>query len=221
VLKDALVASVRAEPSRAGTKEDGGERITSPAVQEEPEIEIEEAPSDELSEKAPWKTDGRRWHLDSERPRQGRKPTWDADAVRWIIEEIERLGDVSVVWTNQHMVSVFPGGRQRFLAIRTNEWRWFHMLFHVPKGSFDGDKLRKQIDLRPFDEVDDVPVYGSFPRIRMNGRGKDWTRVAMLGLKREELDTKGFRSFLKEAFTKFREAAQAQKAVARRKERAR
>ena len=155
---------------------------------------------------APWKRDGERWHLDGERLRQGRKPVWKGETVRWLIDEIGKLGKVSVVWTNQHMVSVFPDGGHRFLAIRTNEWRWFHMLFRVPKGSFDGDALRTQIGLRPFNEIDDVPVYGSFPRIRMNGRGKGWTKVAMLGLKREELDTEGFRAFLREAFTRFTEA---------------
>ena len=151
----------------------------------------------------PWQRDGKAWHTDPRRARRDRRLLWEPEALLWLVAEVEKLGPMDVRWDQKNTVSIHPAGEPGWMAIRTDEPRWFHVTIRVPKRSFDGDDLRRRIGLKPFDEIDDVPVYGSFPRIRMNGRGKDWTTMALLGLRRDELDTDEFRAFLKEAYGRF------------------
>ncbi len=151
----------------------------------------------------PWKTDGRSWHLDAARERSGRRPVWDPDALQHVIDEALKLGDVEARWNSRATVSLRPRGGKIWMEIRTDNWRYFRIRVNVPKGTFDGDRLRKELDLRLFAEIDDVPLYTSPARVRMNGRGKDWTRVDVVGCLRRELDTDGFRAFLRTGFEKF------------------
>jgi excinuclease ABC subunit A len=151
----------------------------------------------------PWKVDGVSWHTDDSRLREGRRPLWKGSMITWVIEELKKIAPVSVVWSNQYLVSIYPEGAHRWVAMRTDSWQFVRIEVRVPKGSLQGDELRKQLNLRPFDELDDVPLYGSWSRVTMNGRIKTWTMVDIVTMRQEELDTEGFRAFLRDAYEKF------------------
>ncbi len=199
VLRRALAQKVPAVSNR----KDAREAI---AVVETETQGLEEFPEEDVpsgSPAPPWKTDGIAWHTSDNRLREGRQPLWKGALIFWIIDQIKKIAPVSVVWSNQHLVSVYPERARRWIAFRTDSWQFVTMEVRVPKGSFDGDKLRKQLDLKPFDELDDVPLYGSWSRVTMNGRIRTWTMVEIVAFRQEELDTEGFRSFLRDAYQLF------------------
>ena len=222
VLREVLAAAPRMDPPKRRkerrtrrTNDDGEIALDEPPAEGDV-IEIEPEPTDDGAEASSesdgpmvadgdelWLRDGETWHLDPDRERRGRRPVWEPEAVRWILAEVAKLGKIEIRWDRKNTISMHPAGAKRWFTIRTDEWRWFHMEVRVPKRAFDGDALRKSLALRPFDEIDDLPVYGSFPRVKMNGRGKGWTRVAILGVRLDEIETGEFREFLETAYHRF------------------
>ena len=157
----------------------------------------------------PWKDDGKAWHTDPDRERDGRKPVWEMDLATWVLRQAEAFGPLSVKWSNRNTVTVTPGDGSDtrapyWMTFRTNDWKHLVMTFRCPKGTFDGAQLRREINLRPYGEIPQIPLEGSWwRRVRMNGRRKDWTYVEILGNLKEELETDGFRSFLKTCYDAF------------------
>jgi excinuclease ABC subunit A len=82
------------------------------------------------------------------------------------------------------------------------EWL-VRLVFRVAKNTFKQDTLTKQLGLKPLDEMPELPVYGSEPRVKVANRKGPWQEIWMLVHKREEIDTPAFRSFVKQAADAF------------------
>jgi len=160
-----------------------------------------------LVSSTPWKDDGRTWHTDPDRERKRRKPVWEPEALTWVMDLVDTMGDGEVRWDSRGSVSYAPKGKSYWLRVGTDDWKSFRMTFRTPKGSFDGQKLRKALAIPPFDDVETVPFGGDSSRVRMNGRGKDWTRVEIQGCLKSEIDTPAFCDFLRECHDRFIGAA--------------
>ena len=98
----------------------------------------EEDASGQLTARQPWKDDGKAWHLDADRERDGRKPLWETDLVNWILARAEDFGPLSVKWENRNTVSVTPGDGSDarlpyWMTFRTNDWKHLVMTFRCPK----------------------------------------------------------------------------------------
>ena len=171
-------------------------------------VGVTEVEETSMIDEKPWKTDGRAWHLDVDRERDGRSAVWQMDAMTWVMEQIEKLGEIDVKWSNRNTVSVIPDGRKTYwMRFRTNDWKHFMMSFRCPKGTFDGAELRRMMNLRPYGEIPEIPIDGTWwRRVKMNGRKKDWTYVEILGNLKEELETDGFADFLKRCYDAFMNA---------------
>ena len=174
---------------------------------------VELTPVDEIAAEEPWKSDGSGWHLDTARPRDGKAPVWEREALEWVLAQIEALGPVDVNWSNKNTVTVNPiheGKKLRaWLRVSTDDWRYFRLSFRAPKSSFDGATLRRELGLRPFAEIPETPYKAkALSRVRMNGRKKDWTYVEILGLLSRELKTDAFVAFLRRCRADFEAASE-------------
>jgi excinuclease ABC subunit A len=82
------------------------------------------------------------------------------------------------------------------------EWL-IRLVFRVAKNTFKQETLAKQLALKPLDEMKDLPVYGSEPRVKVANRKGPWQEVWMLIHNLAEIDTAGFKAFLKQAVEGF------------------
>ena len=82
------------------------------------------------------------------------------------------------------------------------EWL-VRLVFRVAKNTFKQEALTKQLGLKPLDEMPELPVYGSEPRVKVATRKGPWQEVWMLVHRKEEIDTPAFKSFLKQAAEAF------------------
>ena len=163
----------------------------------------------EDDETAPWKSDGRAWHTDPTRARSTeRPPAWEPEALVHAVETAVAIDGSTVVWENKTLVSVWAEGAGRWLEIKTDDWRQFRMRFRVPNRSFNGDELRRRLGLRPFDEIDDLPVGGRRVRVRVQGHAGDGlVHVDVVGCLKREIDNDAFAAFVREAHDAFVSAA--------------
>src|SRR5262249_646572 len=65
------------------------------------------------------------------------------------------------------------------------------------------DELDRRLGLKPLDEMKELPVYGSEPRVRVANRKGPWQEIWMLVHKYAEIDTAAFKAFLKQAAESF------------------
>jgi excinuclease ABC subunit A len=177
--------------------------VSDQSVEEEVEIVSDDLAVEETRESA-WRRDGRAWHLDMTRERNnGRSPAWDPDALVSFTDQAVALGVDSIKWDNKNTVTGFVQSVGKWFEVRTTDEHSLRIRIFVPKGTFDGTALRRQLDLRPYDEVDEVPMGGKQNRVRMNGRGRDWTRINLQVALKREVISDGFRTFLTEAYEAF------------------
>jgi len=77
------------------------------------------------------------------------------------------------------------------------------LVFRVAKNTFKQEALSKQLSLKPLDEMPELPVYGSEPRVKVANRKGPWQEIWMLVHKLDEIDTPAFKAFLKQAADAF------------------
>jgi excinuclease ABC subunit A len=156
--------------------------------------------------KLPWQTDGRQWHCVDRLTLKGTPCRWDGQILPWVEEQIRRLGPFSETdWSERTVVEIAAPKKSQgwfFHAHTGMEWL-VRLVFRVGRNTFKQDALAKQLGLKPLDEMPEIPVYGSEPRVRVANRKGPWQEVWMLVHKREEIDTPAFRTFLKAAADSF------------------
>jgi excinuclease ABC subunit A len=154
----------------------------------------------------PWQTDGRRWHCVDRLTLKGTPCRWDGSILPWVEEQIRKLGQFGETdWSERTVVEIAAPRKSHgwfFHAHTGMEWL-VRLVFRVAKNTFKQDALTRDLGLRPLDEMPELPVYGSEPRVKVANRKGPWQEVWMLVHKREEIDTPGFKSFLKRAVEAF------------------
>ena len=165
-------------------------------------------PSPEI--RAPWERDGRQWHTEGRVLLSGACPVWHGEALDFLAGMVEALpGMGRADWSARSFVGLRPESQRaaRFARVRTDEYWWFRAEFTTRKGLFDQGDLIRALGIRPFDEVEDLQVYGRWPRVRVNVRQRRWDRVTLFLWCREEIDTPAFREFLEHCYAGYREVA--------------
>ncbi|MBO0697528.1 MAG: excinuclease ABC subunit UvrA, partial [Zavarzinella sp.] len=195
ILDGVLKAGPHAErkkfdPSAALAKKDG-------------DLDLEKVGKDA---KLPWETDGRQWHCVDRLTLKGTPCRWDGKILPWVEEQIHKLGSFSETdWSERTVVEIAAPKKSQgwfFHAHTGMEWL-LRLVFRVSRNEFKQEALTRQLGLKPLDEMPEIPVYGSEPRVRVANRKGPWQEVWMLVHKREEIDTPAFRSFLKVAVDSF------------------
>ncbi|HEX3152165.1 MAG TPA: excinuclease ABC subunit UvrA, partial [Gemmataceae bacterium] len=154
----------------------------------------------------PWQTDGRKWHCVDRLTLKGTPCRWDGQILTWVDDLIRKAGSFSETdWSERSTVEIAAPKKSQgwfFHAHTGMEWL-IRLVFRVGKNTFKQDALTRQLGLKPLDEMPDLPVYGSEPRVKVANRKGPWQEIWMLVHKLDEIDTPAFKAFLKQAVESF------------------
>ena len=161
------------------------------------------------STRMPWETDGRHWHLEERIGHNGRPARWEATILSTVIDTLEHTGNFGPTnWNSRSIVEVPAKSATEgwFLhALAGEEWL-LKLNFRVPRQTFKQEVLAAQLQLQDFNELDEIQVYNRGDRVKIANRKGPWQEVSIMLHYEREIETAGFRNFLKEAqqaFLKF------------------
>jgi len=89
-------------------------------------------------------------------------------------------------------------------AITGEEWL-LKLKFRVAKRTFQRDDLVARLDLKPLNELAELPVYGSEPRVKCKQLRGPWQEVQLSVHSYKEIDKPEFWQFLERAAAGFRQ----------------
>lgn len=152
---------------------------------------------------APWQTDGRKWHTETRISRNGKECRWEGSALSLVVDHLEKKkGLKKANWNDQARVEITAkkktGTGWFFHALTGDEWL-LRLYFRVPKGTFSEPDLAARIQLKPVNELDELPIYNRSDRVRINDRKGPFQEVIFDVHWLEEIDTPEFRRFLDDA----------------------
>ncbi|MEW6252191.1 MAG: ATP-binding cassette domain-containing protein, partial [Planctomycetota bacterium] len=107
-------------------------------------------------------------------------------------------------WNNRASVEVTaPGAAHWFLhALTGGEWL-LELYFRAPPGTFRPRALDAQLDLKPLDQRPDIQAYGDWPRVDVRERRDGLDAVVVYVHDQAEIDTRGFRQFVRDAVSAY------------------
>jgi excinuclease ABC subunit A len=166
----------------------------------------------------PWQVDGRKWHLEQRTSRADKPVRWEAAALEFVVGLVQAEGRrqraaraargasdaesafAPTNWNDRASVEITaPGADKWFMhALTGGEWL-LELYFRVPPGKFSAAVLERQIGLKTLDQREDLETYGDWARVDVRERC-DGIDVAVVYVHdRAEIDTAGFRKFVKDA----------------------
>ena len=156
--------------------------------------------------KMPWQADGRRWHTQDRVDRKGEEVKWDGRILEKVVDRIENFeGFAETDWENRSVVEVSAETKSRcwfFHAITAETWL-VKMKFRCRKGTFKREQLQEKIQLKTLNEMDNLPIYGNQPRVKVSNQKGTWQEVEIRGHTLEEIDVPEFWDFLDTAAKSF------------------
>ena len=158
-----------------------------------------------MDAKMPWETDGLRWHTKDRVSRKGQPIHWDGRILQEIIQRIDDSKEfASVNWNHRTIVEISAKQRQLgwFLhAITAEEWL-LKVKFRVPRNTFNKTSLIARLDLKPLNDMDEIPLYGTKPRVRVTPKG-NWQEIEIRPYSWQEIDRQEFWNFLDMSIKEF------------------
>jgi excinuclease ABC subunit A len=149
----------------------------------------------------PWEVDGRSWHTKQCLAANGLRPRWDAQALTWMVDFMERLpGLAPSDWKHRSRIEIKAHDSRNdwFCHILTRgEWL-LECTFRVPRRTFDIKTLARGLELKTLDERTDLPVYGQWCRVKRRVR-RDSEDVRIYVHDLQEIKTPAFQGFLQAA----------------------
>lgn len=157
--------------------------------------------------KMPWESDGRKWHTQDRISRIGTPCRWDGRILAEVIDRIEESDFFAPVdWNNRTIVEVRAEKKSIgwFLHAITGEEWLLKLRFRTSRNTFKKELLIDQLNLRPLNEMDDIPLYGTQPRTKVETTGL-WQEIELKVCHYSEIDRPEFREFLDLAIARFGE----------------
>jgi excinuclease ABC subunit A len=152
--------------------------------------------------KMPWETDGRQWHTVDRVSHEGKPVRWEGTALELVIDALDADGRFSPPnWNSRSVVEVIGAESELgwFLhALTGDEWI-LTLRFRVPKSTFREEDLAARLALKPWDDIDELPVYGRTDRVRVKNLKGPFQEVSITVHWRKDIDTPAFRDFLRTA----------------------
>ncbi len=163
----------------------------------------------------PWQVDGRRWHCSERTGRNGNPCRWEGRVLGEVVDRIEQNGELfsETDWGNRTIVEIRAAKKSDgwfFHAITGEEWL-LKMKFRTAKNTFQRDRLVKRLDLKPLNDMPDLPLYGTQPRVRARNLRGPWQEIELRVYDYAEIDHAEFWEFVDEAvagFARFSERVQ-------------
>ena len=158
-----------------------------------------------IDAKMPWETNGLSWHTKDRVSRNGQPIRWEGQILAEVVRRIEDSQEFAPVnWNHRSIVSVNAKQKQLgwFLhALTAEEWL-LKMKFRVPKNTFSKPALIARLNLKPLNEMDEIPLYGTKPRVRVVPKGR-WQEIEIKAHSWKEIDRKEFWDFLEMSIREF------------------
>ena len=178
----------------------------------EGDLEIKEVGGDA---RMPWEIDGPRWHTRDRVGRNGNPCRWDGRILSEVIERIQESDHFSETnWNNRSVVEICGHKKSDgwfFHAITGEEWL-LKLKFRTTKNSFRRDEIVQRLDLKPLNDMPDLPLYGTEQRTKCRNLRGPWQEVELRVHSYSEIDRPEFWKFLEEAIAGFRRFAEHAKA---------
>ncbi len=158
--------------------------------------------------KMPWEADGRTWHTRTRVGRNGKPVKWDGEVLARIVDKIEQRGGFGETDWNARTVVEIPAVKKKngwFFHGLTGETWLLKLKFRCRKGTFKRAELQEKIQLPTPNEMDDLPIYGNKPRVRVSNHRGAWQEIEIHAYTLQEIDTPEFWEFLDTAMDGFLE----------------
>ncbi|MFH1922505.1 MAG: excinuclease ABC subunit A, partial [Planctomycetota bacterium] len=154
----------------------------------------------------PWEIDGRRWHTKDRVGRSGSPCRWDGRILADVIDRIEQSDVFSETdWATRSVVEIRAAKKSSgwfFHAITGEEWL-LKIKFRTAKQTFRREKLVDRLDLKPLNEIPDLPLYGTEPRVKCRNLRGPWQEIELRVHRYAEIDRLEFWEFVDQAIDGF------------------
>jgi len=157
--------------------------------------------------KMPWQVDGRRWHTLDRVGRAGNPCRWDGRVLAEVVDRIEEKSDLfgETDWSERTVVEIRAAKKSDgwfFHAITGEEWL-LKMKFRTARNTFKREELVEKLDLKPLNDMPDLPLYGTEPRVRCRNLRGPWQEIELRVHGYNEIDREEFWKFVDRAVAGF------------------
>ena len=151
----------------------------------------------------PWQADGRKWHLEQRSSRNETPRRWEPEALDYVLDRVHKAGRGKLEptnWNARASVEVTAAGAKTWFlhALTGGEWL-LELCFLMPPGTFKWLALDEQLGLKTLDERDDLQTYGDWSRVDVRPRKIGLEAVMVYVHDKKEINTPGFRRFIRDA----------------------
>ncbi len=164
----------------------------------------DEEQKNEERQVSPWEIDGRRWHTEFRTCRNGKPCRWEGLVLSSIVDKLEESGQFAEIDWNSRNVVEARGlvGNCWFMRAVTNEEWLLKLRFRTARNTFSRDLLTRKLDLKPLNEIDEIPLYGTQARVKLETVGI-WQEIEAKVYSFAEIDRPEFWEFLDLARERF------------------
>ena len=156
--------------------------------------------------KMPWEADGRQWHTQDRVGKLGETVNWEGEILTKVVDYIQQHeGFAETDWSDRAVVEIFGTTKRQgdfFRALTGDPW-FLKMKFRVRPKTFKRDDLVQRIPLLSPNDLEDIPVYGNAPRVKLTTGKASWQEVEIRVNNLAEIDNPGFWEFVDEAIVSF------------------
>ncbi|MBP5621509.1 MAG: excinuclease ABC subunit A, partial [Thermoguttaceae bacterium] len=168
------------------------------------DVEVNDDSSQDISEQ-PWEIDGRRWHTEFRTTRSGVPCKWEGRVLNAIVEKLEeKTLFAETDWQNRTSVEIRLEDRPNvwFMRAITNEEWLLRLKLRTAKNTFEKGSLARKLALKPLKDVEEIPLYGTLPRVKVEVVGA-WQEIELKVFSFSEIDRPEFWDFLELAYERF------------------
>jgi excinuclease ABC subunit A len=183
-------------------------------------VEAQRAGDREITEvgqdaRMPWEIDGRHWHTVARVGRNGKACRWEGRILGDVIDRIQNQSELfsETDWNSRSVVEIRAAKKADgwfFHAITGEEWL-LKMKFRTARNTFSRDELVRKLDLKPLNDMAELPLYGTEPRVRVRSLRGPWQEIELRVHSYSEIDRPEFWDFIDRAvggFGKYSQQAQ-------------
>jgi excinuclease ABC subunit A len=156
--------------------------------------------------KMPWQADGRAWHTKNRTARNGNACRWEGKILADVVDRIEQSDLFSAVnWSERTVVEIRAAKKSHgwfFHAITAEEWL-LKLKFRVPRKTFQREEIVERLDLKPLNDMPDLPLYGTENRTKCQNVHGNWQEIELRLHDYNEIDRPEFWDFIDEAIEGF------------------
>jgi excinuclease ABC subunit A len=154
----------------------------------------------------PWETDGRQWHVESRVGRNGEAVRWEGKILSEIVDRIQsRDGFADTNWNDRSVVEITGLKKSQgwfFHAITGDSW-FLKIKFRARPRTFKQEDLEEAIPLLTPNQLDDIPVYGNSPRVKISNTVPGFQEIEFKLHTFKEIDSPAFWQFLDQALDSY------------------